>query len=532
MGMEAIRGCVGRGARARRLAAGLGLGGAALAVLLIGCREEVGTAADRNRPPDTYLTGCPAESTTSFYRVHLFWYGSDYDGRVTGYEFAITDSAPADEDTIQYRRTSRTDSIFVMKVGKTQQTLAHRFYIRAIDNQGRVDPEPAWAFFGSVDFVPPRPVFLRSEGYLEGVDSIIPITSSNATVPGDTVNAGWKVRFHWSGVDGDRMVLPNGDIDTVGCVAAFEHWLTPRQTSPIRGGLGDTVAVFTDLESGKYSFNLRAIDDAGFSGLDPTVRAFVWNRDPQTYFEAGFDSSAGVSKGRLLATSAAWAGEREYFDGDTLPLAQIAGALSLVSVKARLWGRDPDDNLGTGVRAFQFRKGVGVWELADTTDGADRPWAKLERMGTSDQLIQVRCADGYGRKDGSPAEIRFSVNRAPGLLDTLEMSGQVPVYQYPRRGQAIPVAELAAAGWRMRVRVKALDPDATTNTFGYKFRLGGFLYSEQVRPQTGQIAEYTAEIRPEWRQPGEYRVGVEIEELGYAGTHRKRELEIPFRIVN
>jgi hypothetical protein len=518
----------------RRLVSGLGLCGAVCTVVFFGCREDVGTQIDRNRAPDTYLTGFPADSTTSTYRIHLFWYGSDIDGRVVGYEWAVTDSAPLAEDTITYRFTTRTDSVFRMQVGSTQQVLAHRFYIRAIDNEGKVDPTPARTFFGSVDLVPPLPVFTLSEGFRNGFPAI-PIEASDITVPRDTIDAGYDVRFHWKGVDGDRVVLESGAIDTVGQVVAFEHWLTPVQTAPIRGDLSDSAVTFTNLQSGKYVFNLRAVDDAGFAGLDPVTRPFVWNRDPKTYFLTGFDAAApggGAYKVRLTAISPAWPDSLVFFEGDTLPLPSINGVPIAIDVRARIYGVDPDDFLGRGVSGFQFRGGVGAWESADTTENAQRPFASLTQLQTSDVVLQARCSDGYGRRDGSPAETYFTVNRAPVLLDTLQIVDGVPVYQYPRRGQEIRLEEIAAAGWTMRVRVLAFDRDATTNRFAYFFRAGGFIYSDQITPQPGQICEYAFQVRPEWRQPGTYAIGVRIEELGYGVPHRKVDLEIPFRFVN
>jgi hypothetical protein len=516
----------------RRLVSGLGLCGAVCLIVFYGCREQVGNEIDRNRAPDTYLTGFPPDSTTSTYRIHLFWYGSDYDGRVVGYEYAVTDSSPI-EDTITYKFTTRTDSVFKMQVGSTQQVMAHRFYIRAIDNEGKVDPRPAWTFFGSVDLVPPTPIFTRSEGFRAGAPSI-PIGPSNVTVPDDTVDAGYDVRFQWRGVDGDRVVLESGVIDTVGQVVAFEHWLTPSQAAPIRGDVTDTSVVFTNLQSGKYVFNLRAVDDAGFAGLDPTTRPFVWNRDPQTYFTTGFDSTAaggGAEKVRMTAYSPLWPDSLVFFAGDTLPLPSVNRVPVAIDVRARMYGRDPDDVLGRGVSGFQFRGGVGAWEQADTTEGRARPFARLTQLQTSDMVLQGRCTDGYGRRDGSPAETFFSVNRAPVLLDTLGVVGGTPIFQYPRNGQQIRLQDIAAAGWSMTVRVKAFDRDGTTDHFGYSFRAGGYIYSDQIEPLEGQICEYGFTVRPEWRQPGEYAIGVRLEETGYGLPHRRVDREIHFRFV-
>ena len=90
---------------ARRSFSVLAVTAGLMVVLLFGCRDEIVSNLDTNQVPDTYLTGVPEDSTTTFYRVHLYWYGNDVDGRVVGYEYAITDSFPADEDTITYHHT-------------------------------------------------------------------------------------------------------------------------------------------------------------------------------------------------------------------------------------------------------------------------------------------------------------------------------------------------------------------------------------------------------------------------------------------
>lgn len=102
---------------------------------------------DRNRPPQTYLVGAPAESSSASYRVHLYWRGEDPDGYITGFLWSWDDST-----TGAFQFTTRTDSIFELDVndsldlvggtGQQQpgQTKNHTFFIRAIDNLGKADP--------------------------------------------------------------------------------------------------------------------------------------------------------------------------------------------------------------------------------------------------------------------------------------------------------------------------------------------------------------------------------------------------------
>jgi hypothetical protein len=491
-----------------------------LALVLFGCREELATDIDTNLPPDTYLTGAPPESSVTVYYAHLYWYGNDADGAIRGYEFAITDSIPADEDTLTFRFTAKTDSIFVLPVGRNQQVLGHRFYVRAIDDEGAADPTPAYAFFGAIDLVAPRALFTRIEAW-------DPVGGSTRTfASGDTIRAGWNVRFAWSGYDGDHVINDCGDSVMVGRITQYEHWLSPRQASPIPGGLADTTISFDDLESGRFQFNVRAVDDAGFAGLDPEAVSFVWNMDPMTSFETGVEPASGDTLPHYLVSSDAWEGEREFFAGDTIPLTRDVSGVALVGIRVRANGYDPDDVLGRGVSDFEYRTGAGRW----TSLGENRE-ILIQNVGTAFFKLEARCRDGYLRKDGSPASMLIAVNRSPTLLDTLDFAGGHAVLPYPRLDEPIPLDSLVVWSFMLPVRVKAWDPDSTTDTFGYSFRSSGFLYGDEIQPGTGRICETSLVIPDVWRAPGQYAIVVRVTERGYIDrVTRQAEFFVPFRI--
>jgi hypothetical protein len=72
--------------------------------------------------------------------VVLNWWGSDPDGYVVGYEFTFDDNpGPA---TV-WIATDKTDSTFLLTVPSGQDTFDFRFTVRAIDNEGLRDPNPA-----------------------------------------------------------------------------------------------------------------------------------------------------------------------------------------------------------------------------------------------------------------------------------------------------------------------------------------------------------------------------------------------------
>ncbi len=136
--------------------------------LLYGCRAFDPEPVIVNRAPDTYLTGAPAETTGSGFRRHLYWYGTDRDGEVVQFIYAVTDSLARDirrpevdeEDAVfnpsldvttlrnnNIRRvgwTTQTDSIFEFTVDRgATPSKEITFHIVAVDDRGAIDPTPA-----------------------------------------------------------------------------------------------------------------------------------------------------------------------------------------------------------------------------------------------------------------------------------------------------------------------------------------------------------------------------------------------------
>jgi hypothetical protein len=91
-----------------------------------------------NLPPETSLFVQGTVDTVSD-QVHLYWFGSDPDGQVVGFELRFQN--PADPADSQWVFTSRSDSVF--NVYAPAGFSAPRFEVRAIDGEGMRDPTPA-----------------------------------------------------------------------------------------------------------------------------------------------------------------------------------------------------------------------------------------------------------------------------------------------------------------------------------------------------------------------------------------------------
>lgn len=121
-----------------------------------GCTSQFsGTTVD-NQPPEVWLSAAPPEGSTSGYTIQFFWGGFDPDGKISHYEYVISDNRtgvfdPADTTGVdKWRRVFANESTFVMTADvladssdtdfETLRSVvferAHTFFLRAVDERG------------------------------------------------------------------------------------------------------------------------------------------------------------------------------------------------------------------------------------------------------------------------------------------------------------------------------------------------------------------------------------------------------------
>ncbi|MFN8547402.1 MAG: hypothetical protein U0527_05380 [Candidatus Eisenbacteria bacterium] len=110
------------------------------ALLLAGlaaCSNDGSTKPRSNQRPEVRITAGAADSSSASYRVTFEWRGSDADGVVTRYQYAIDDTAAA-----AWRDTTSTSAQKRFRADQPNAqdpetfTRWHSFYVRAIDDQG------------------------------------------------------------------------------------------------------------------------------------------------------------------------------------------------------------------------------------------------------------------------------------------------------------------------------------------------------------------------------------------------------------
>lgn len=239
--------------------------------ILISCAKNP-VKVDRNRPPETFLVAAPVDTSVATipysYRIHLYWRGEDPDGYVVGFLWSWDDSSIG-----AFHYTTRTDSIFTLSVndsaaiangiGLPQSSRAHTFYIRAVDNLGKEDP--------NLTIYNKRPFNAQTE--------IPRVFFTGALVPRadgkiDTICDNQPFQICWAGRDPDGVVT-------------HYRYDVGSYRSPISQ---DSCATFNDpntpgsvaLPSGLYTISVSAIDNANAVGTGRYL--FVVNHDPETWF--------------------------------------------------------------------------------------------------------------------------------------------------------------------------------------------------------------------------------------------------------
>ena len=285
-----------------------------------GCRKTLAPSTLDNQPPETWIVAAPQDTITTRddsnvpvrpsvgkipVRFHLYWAGSDRDGSVGGFFWAVVETLPVPpEGSISvpslpgpkardYHYTTRTDSIFIFTASEEVSERQHAFYIYSVDDKGRADPTPARFVFSSYDRFPPKAIIdeLKAEGteyaLLPGGGGVIPqrktyfVTdffeiSNNHAVPRDTVPADAFLSMRWHGeptipstvVTGYRYKLDESNFNSVD---------SSVHTATYNSRIGND-----KVSAGPKIFTLRAIGQSGWRG--ESTRWFQMNFAPDTWF--------------------------------------------------------------------------------------------------------------------------------------------------------------------------------------------------------------------------------------------------------
>ncbi len=398
----------------------------AAVAFLVSCRREAPSNIDRNQAPETYIRRAPAESTLTYYRAHFYWSGADPDGQIAYYEIAVTDSNEAPGDRLEegsgYTRTLASDSVFVLASGRPieQQIQGKRLYVRAVDNEGKVDPTPARAFFQARNDYYPEVLFnpgiggwtTKCQTPFERV-----LTSTNRNEPTDTLGVGATVTWTWSGRDRDPQ----------GFITGFVYKL---ESQPLfRGGtLADTTITITFPRNAarRQVLTVRAIDDGGLRSSTDFTASVVLNFDPLTFTvvppEDVNNPPAVPRFGRVFRQ-----GVQVYPSGTTLPDRRYD------DIDIFFTGLDDPRDAGdvcdnAGIKRYQGRTlyredsdlSAGGQPFFDLQATAAYPTVNMRtefQKGSGDWIFLTRAVDDLNVFDSTPETLVVGVNYRPYIVE-------------------------------------------------------------------------------------------------------------------
>ncbi len=242
--------------------------------LLFGCRAFQPEVVIVNQPPETYITGAPAETSGGYYHFHMFWYGTDPDGRVERFVWALTDTSvqdytiSGDEEDARFnpatnistlaigRWTTRTDSVFDFQIRQGATPSAEfTFHIVAVDDRGDYDRTPARLRFQSNALGNPTVTFYsnysnRPGSVFANYDTIGYGKPFSLSWRGSTPN----IRSYSAALLAARDTVPTGAASADGlygfkyllgddeqCITGQDRW-RPRRLSELTG---DSTSVFS-----------------------------------------------------------------------------------------------------------------------------------------------------------------------------------------------------------------------------------------------------------------------------------------------
>ena len=197
-----------------------------LSALVVGCDAGFDGVDAENRVPDTALAigdrslvdnfaGRPGLIST----VNVAWSGTDPDGYVAAFDIRFFDADSlgfyADAPEAGWTRTTSRDTTVVLPIPPGNADAEVAFEVRAIDDAGAVDPEPAQTVF-PIRNSPPEATISRSEVPPDTTWPVLTFSFSAGDPDGDDDVTGIEVSFN----DSTAFVALPAEADLVTFVAA------------------------------------------------------------------------------------------------------------------------------------------------------------------------------------------------------------------------------------------------------------------------------------------------------------------------
>lgn len=133
-----------------------------LLTFIISCKRST-SPAEPNTPPNTTVANIPVDSSLIFALATLHWDGEDDDGFIAGYQYRYTTEHLNAGDTYEQDWIETSETSLTIAFESSDELNFQTFQVRAVDNDGEVDPTPAEKKFFTKKTIPPRTTILIPE---------------------------------------------------------------------------------------------------------------------------------------------------------------------------------------------------------------------------------------------------------------------------------------------------------------------------------------------------------------------------------
>ncbi|MBO6522613.1 MAG: hypothetical protein JJ971_02200 [Balneolaceae bacterium] len=273
-----------------------------LVITTLSCESGLEGDFNENQLPKTFLTVEKIDRGGDFRlssQINISWWGSDSDGYIVGYEYAINDTSEGN-----WTFTRKTDSTFILPITQGLIEDDVLFKIRAVDNNDARDPNGARLIFPIVNTspeasinqteIPPDTLFsIASFGWtISDPDGLANIERTEIAI-NDTVN-GW-VEIPFSPEEEGRIFISLEVDNTLPGEKEAEVFLGRSYTRALNSN-NEPLTVPNLLVDSKNTFYVRTIDAAGATSNVDSLSWFTKAQNSSVLFINDDGNSTSLEK--------------------------------------------------------------------------------------------------------------------------------------------------------------------------------------------------------------------------------------------
>jgi hypothetical protein len=265
-----------------------------------GCNDTVSGEFSENQPPSTNLTVERINRDSNFRlssQIQISWFGSDPDGFIAGYEYAINDTTEGN-----FTFTTKTDSVFILPIEAGQQTDDVLFKVRAIDDKGLADPVGASLVYPVVNSdpevsinsnqSPPDTLFsVSSFGWnFSDPDGLLNIVRTEVAI-NDTINGWVEIPFT---EDDDGQLFISLEVDNKSSGQKDAQVFLGKSYSTIQLD-GEVLSIPVEVGA-RNTFYVRAVDAAASVSEMDSLSWYIKEQTSSTLFLNDVGGPSSLSK--------------------------------------------------------------------------------------------------------------------------------------------------------------------------------------------------------------------------------------------